>query len=472
MGECFLSFVFWLSSFPASQLLRFFMPSPAHFRRLCCIGSSLLAALYYVAPAHAQVNLPLQLPRVPDVTSPLGITKVVPTLENTVDTTLRQLKVRELLRQHRDVIDRDPRGEPIVRGELLGFGVSGDALLKARAAGFELLRTTPLEGLDLNIVALKPPPRLSIEKALKQLRDLDPQGTYDFNHIYLTSGEVTTPAIPQDTHASEDTHADASRADASRDTHAAALGATSIGLIDGGIERHHPAIGSGNITTWGCSGRAIPSAHGTAIASLMIGNASTFHGVAPGAALYAADVYCDLPTGGAVETIAAAFAWVASNQVGVINVSLVGPSNVTLQQVVRIMNERGHLIVAAVGNDGPNSPPLYPAAYPGVVAVTGVDKKRRVLIEAVRGPHVMFAAPGADMIAATQPDTYHDVRGTSFASPIVAALLASRLQHPDRTGAQTAVQSLQMEALDLGPRGRDDTYGFGLVGDGAVRVER
>jgi hypothetical protein len=420
---------------------------PSRFRRYRWLAAILAACMTLAwLPAHAQIKLPVDLPRVPDVTSTLGATRAVPGLENTFDTTLRQLRVRELLRLHRDVLERDPRGEPIVRGELLGFGVSAQAIERVQAAGYQLLRTTPLDGLDVNIVALKPPLGRSVTQALKQLRKLDPEGSYDFNHIYTASGEIGSAAAAPNADANE-------------------TPPMTVGLIDGGIDHQHSAVRDANIVVWGCGGRVVPNAHGTAIASLMVGNSSAFQGVAPRSTLFAADVYCDLPTGGAVETIAAAFAWLTTKQVGVINVSLVGPANMTLQQVVRVMNERGHLIVAAVGNDGPNAPPLYPAAYPNVVAITGVDKKRRVLLEAVRGTHVMFAAPGADMVAASSSDTYAEVRGTSFASPIVAAMLAMQLQHPDRTAAQAVIATLQSEAIDLGARGRDTTYGFGLVGE-------
>ena len=67
------------------------------------------------------------------------------------------------------------------------------------------------------------------------------------------------------------------------------------------------------------------------------------------------------PTGGAVDAVAAAFGWMARERVAVINVSLVGPRNALLERVVKTLVSRGHLIVAAVGNDGPAAPPLYPA---------------------------------------------------------------------------------------------------------------
>ena len=198
----------------------------------------------------------------------------------------------------------------------------------------------------------------------------------------------------------------------------------------------------------------------------MIGRDAHFAGAAPGAVLYAANVYCGRPTGGAVDAIVAAFAWLAGEHVPVINVSLVGPPNVLLQRVVQRVIARGSLIVAAVGNDGPAAPPLYPAAYPGVIGVTAGDAGRRVLFEAERGPQVMFAAPGAGIDAARVPRGLAAVRGTSFASPLVAGLLALRLRRPDPAAARAAVKSLVRRAIHLGPPGRNPVYGYGLIAAG------
>jgi subtilisin family serine protease len=157
----------------------------------------------------------------------------------------------------------------------------------------------------------------------------------------------------------------------------------------------------------------------------------------------------------------------AEERVAVINVSLVGPRNLLLERAVGALIARGHIIVAAVGNDGPAAPPLYPAAYPDVVGVTAVDGHRRVLIEAERGPQVMFAALGTDLQAAGIGRGYVAVRGTSFAAPAVAVLLASMVAVPDRSASLGAIGVLAKRAIDLGSPGRDLTYGFGLVGAAA-----
>jgi subtilisin family serine protease len=149
--------------------------------------------------------------------------------------------------------------------------------------------------------------------------------------------------------------------------------------------------------------------------------------------------------------------------VPVVNISLVGPANRTLELVVRRAAARGVLLVAAVGNDGPAAAPLYPAAYPEVVAVTAVDARGQVLPEACRGPHVAFAAPGSDMAAAGIVNgLYATPRGTSFAAPLVAGLLASTVHAPDTTAA-LAVTALARDAVDAGAPGRDVVYGHGLV---------
>ncbi len=387
---------------------------------------------------------PVQIPAGPDARRALN-----GTVEQLAGA--RALRVEQLVRSHRAELDRDPRGELVVRAQVVGIDVSEAALARAQQANFLVLRTEALPDLGVKITVLQTPPGMSASRGLKKLRKLDPEGTYDFNHVYLESAESMTGAIPQ------------ARA---VDAPATGGGAVRVGLIDGGIDANHVSLRANVVHAVGCDGAPVPSAHGTAVASLLAGTSGSFQGAAPGAELFAVDVYCGRPTGGAVDSVAAAFGWMARYRVAVVNVSLVGPRNALLERVVASLVSRGHLIVAAVGNDGPAAPPLYPAAYDGVVAVTAVDARHRVLLEACRGKHLDLAALGADIFAAAegQPDGFASVRGTSFASPIVAGLLAKTLPTPDAAARTKAVEALMGGAQDLGPRGRDDIYGAGLVG--------
>jgi len=415
-------------------------------------------AIALVNSAPAQVRLPgAQLPVLPTqkLTQAIGQAGT-----DTLDqlSGLRHLQIARLIRANPRTIATDPHGNPIVRDELLAFSPSAPAMEAARALGFAVVREQTIEDLDIRLVVLRPPAKLSIAKALRQLREADPAGSYDFNHIYTGGGIVAPAPAPAPAAAAADTPPENARATGSD------RAARRVGLIDAGVDVAHPAFHDSVIHPWGCADRILPSAHGTAVASLLIGRATGFRGVLPGGELYAANVYCDAPTGGAVDALAAAFSWLAQQRVAVINLSLVGPDNLALAQIVHALTSRGYLLVAAVGNDGPAAPPLYPASYPGVIGVTGVDKHRRALLEAARGKQVMFAAPGADMLAADGGGKYSAVRGTSFAAPIVAALLAQTVSVPDSSARDAAVEALAGQAIDLGPPGRDLTYGFGLVG--------
>jgi subtilase family protein len=424
-------------------------------------SARLTLLLLVMAPgASAQLALPsvrlpqlpgAGLPELPANSAPLDIDKPAAVLAGEVDPQrlrdLRELRVRALLRRHRDVLEADPHGAPVVRGEVLVLNPSEAALQAATAAGFTVLRESRSAELGTRVVVLHGAG--ATVRAVQRLQALDPTGTYDFNHIYTDSGAAPASAVP----ATPESAADPQPGAAGR----------RLGLIDSGVDASHEVFSAGTLARHGCA-QPVPAEHGTAVASLMVGRAGGFHGAAPGATLYAADVFCGLATGGAVDAVAEAFSWLAHEQVPVINVSLVGPPNKMLAGIVHELVARGYLLVAAVGNDGPAAAPLYPAAWPGVIGVTAVDARGRVLVEAGRGAQVKFAAPGADMAAARPPHGYTLVRGTSFASPIVAGLLAAALAAPDPGSVARAVAALAARATDLGAPGLDPVYGYGLVG--------
>lgn len=406
----------------------------------------LLFTLVFLAaslPATAQLG---GLPRLPTLPGTPDLNRPLRQVERELaPPELRQLRrhtVDDLLRRDRARFERDPAGEPVLRGELTWFAPLPAQLDAARAAGFLLLRERVLDGLDTRVVVLRAPPGLSTDDAVQRLRAIAPDAAVDFNHVYTGGGVVGTGAAGAPLAAAP-----------------ANGGGLRIGLIDSAPDLRHPALRNAQVRLRGCD--KPPGAHGTAVASLLVGRDGRFRGALPGATLYAADVQCG---DGAVDALADALAWMAKERVPVVNVSLVGPANRTLELVVRALAARGHVIVAAVGNDGPAAPPLYPAAYPQVVGVTGVDNRRRVLPEALQGPQVVFAAPGDVAVASAGRTGYGAARGTSFAVPVVAALIAATLREPDPAAAAHGVEQLVLQATDLGAPGRDMVFGHGLVG--------
>jgi subtilisin family serine protease len=163
-------------------------------------------------------------------------------------------------------------------------------------------------------------------------------------------------------------------------------------------------------------------------------------------------------------TLVEALGALAAEGVGVINLSLAGPSNAVLEEVIdRLVFESDIVVVAAVGNDGPSADPAYPAAYDPVLAVTAVDRDGQVYRRAVRGTHVDLAAPGVDVWTAASISGARFKTGTSFAVPFVsAAATILREARPDLTAPEVG-EELRRLATDLGDPGPDPVYGAGLL---------
>lgn len=317
---------------------------------------------------------------------------------------LRRLRLQELIRSNRATVENDGSGLPVRRGVVAVLDPDMLGLQRALGAGFRVTRDDRDPELGIRVVSLAVPGRMSARDGLKLLRKIAPQLQADFDHLYEPAGSSLAPL-----------------------TGAVAAaqgfgGGRSIGMIDGGVASH-PSLAGKSIEQNGFAGSPQPTGHGTAIASLLVGNQGPFRGAAPGAQLFVADVYGGNRAAGSATAIVRALGWLSAKHPQVINISLVGPSNKLVQHAVQVVQSRGIEVVAAVGNDGPAAPPQYPASYPGVIAVTGVDAAGRALPEAGKAAHLDFAAPGADMAAALPGQGYAKVRGTSFAAPLAAARL-------------------------------------------------
>jgi subtilisin family serine protease len=331
---------------------------------------------------------------------------------------------------------RDEHGAVIVRAEVLALGPDDASMRVTQRLGFTVARRDNLGALGFATATLRVPVGMSAVDALAVLRRADPKGIYDYAHVYNPSGgngpNMAVPAVGPST---------------ARPTPGNGL---RVGMIDGAIEKRHPAFRNASLITEAFAPNAgmQGTLHGTAVASLLVGQERRFSGYMPGATLYAADVFGDAPDGGSADIIARALNWLAANNIAVTNISLAGPPNLLLEAAVKAFIARGHTLVAAVGNGGPAAPSNYPAAYPGVVAVTSVDSNRRPELDANRG--AQFAALGVDVRAATLPDGYTGVTGTSYAAPAVTARFALLLRSPDALKAKMAFNQLSQTGIPLG----------------------
>jgi hypothetical protein len=415
--------------------MRVLIALPVMFSLLCA-GIAVRVDAQIALPSVRLPDTSRTLPSLPDI--------VAEPLEAAGDTLARVRldRIDRLLRDNRDRIEPDRNGQPAVRGILVATGVDEAMIARAAKEGFRLIDRDRIEGIDLGIVRFAVPDDHSLARAQKRLAKLLPHAEVDADHIYFASGPGG--ALPTAVLAT-----------------AASPGQARLGLIDGGVAAH-PSV-AGRVEQRGfAAGAPHASRHGTAVASLLIGSGRV-RGAASGQRLLAADVYGSDPAGGNASAIVRALGWLVQRGAAVTTISLVGPDNKLLAAAVSRAQQRGMLIVAAVGNDGPAAPPTYPASYKGVFAVTGVDARNRALPEAGRALHLDFAAPGDAVLAATGLDTTDRLRGTSFAAPLVAGRLALRYPAPAIERIGPAVSALVFEARDLGKKGRDKIYGHGLI---------
>ncbi|MDA9711437.1 S8 family serine peptidase [Luminiphilus sp.] len=238
-----------------------------------------------------------------------------------------------------------------------------------------------------------------------------------------------------------------------------------IGIIDSSVDQAHVAFLQSSITTRRfVDNQTPPDVHGTAIASIIASNDPSALGLAPRAELFAAEVFDQTAEQGqfaSTVSLIKALNWLVTQEVSVVNISLAGPPNRLLETALARVRERGVVAIAAAGNGGPMAQPMYPAAYPQVVAVTATDARGRAFRLANRGEYVDIAAPGVNIRHAQAGGGYAASSGTSYAVPFVTVAVA-RLLHLN-IELNVMLDALYAGTLDIGAPGRDQVYGYGQL---------
>jgi hypothetical protein len=245
--------------------------------------------------------------------------------------------------------------------------------------------------------------------------------------------------------------------------------APTLGMIDTVVNAEHAALAGQTLEVVSVIAEdeeRSAAVHGTAIAALLIGDAATrTPGLLPEARLVAVEAFHRDHAGDAsdVYKLVRGMDALAERDVRVVNMSFAGPANAVLQTAVEAGVEHGMTLVAAAGNRGPNADPAYPGAYPDVIAVTAVDRGRRVYRQAGRGEHIDFAAPGVRIWTAASISGGRFRSGTSYAVPFVTAAIAAETEGGQQTSPADVIEALASSSLDLGETGRDPVFGWGMV---------
>jgi type VII secretion-associated serine protease mycosin len=240
-----------------------------------------------------------------------------------------------------------------------------------------------------------------------------------------------------------------------------------VAVIDSGVDASHPDL-SGSVLPGADfssqgpgDGRKDTRGHGTGMAGFVAGHGRV-KGIAPAAKIL--PVRTASGDFGSSAALAEGINWATAQHADIISISqALDSDDLLMQQSVEAALRADIVVVAGVGNLPQDSAVGYPAAYPGVLAVAGVDRKGNHSAVSVTGLQVMLSAP-SDGLSSTYPNSQWSVgTGTSSATAIVAgaaALIRSRF--PDLSATEV-VHRLTATAIDKGAKGRDSEYGYGVL---------
>jgi hypothetical protein len=246
--------------------------------------------------------------------------------------------------------------------------------------------------------------------------------------------------------------------------HTLAHGANvTIAVIDSGIDVKHPELANAIADSFDALGsKEGPHAHGTGIAGAIVSHARLM-GSAPEARILAIRAFGAAPNGAESTSyvILKGLDYAAAHGAQIVNMSFAGPKDGLIERAIAATVAKSIVMVAAAGNAGPKSPPLYPAANANVIAVTATDAQDRLFAASNRGSHIAISAPGVDIFLPAPDEKYQMTSGTSFSAAYVSGLAALMLERNPALKPGEVRAILMKTARDLGAPGRDDLFGAG-----------
>ncbi len=236
--------------------------------------------------------------------------------------------------------------------------------------------------------------------------------------------------------------------------HTLAHGANvTVAVIDSGIDVKHPELANAIAGSFDALGsKEGPHVHGTGIAGAIVAHARLM-GSAPAARI--------LATQSTSFIILKGLDYAAAHGAQIVNMSFAGPRDALIERGIAATAAKGIVMIAAAGNAGPKSPPLYPAANTNVIAVSATDAQDRLFAASNRGSHIAISAPGVDIFLPAPDEKYQMVSGTSFSAAYVSGLAALMLERNSALKPDQVRAILMKTARDLGSPGRDDLFGAG-----------
>lgn len=234
--------------------------------------------------------------------------------------------------------------------------------------------------------------------------------------------------------------------------HEIARGKVSVAVIDSGIDLTSPELTgdiAGSLDALGTGAKV--HAHGTAIAGAIAAHGRLM-GAAPAARIFAVRAFSGSDgDNGTTYAILTGLDWAVQRGVRVVNMSFAGPQDPAIAVGLAAANHQGVVLIAAAGNKGAKSPPLFPAADRNVIAVTSTDEHDQLPAFANRGPYVAVAAPGVDLMLLAPNGSLQFASGTSFSAAYVTGTVALMLERDPGLTPEAVRRALMASAHPLPP---------------------
>jgi subtilisin family serine protease len=238
-----------------------------------------------------------------------------------------------------------------------------------------------------------------------------------------------------------------------------------IAVIDSGIDADHPELAHTVMDSFDALGsKEGAHVHGTGIAGAIAAHGRLM-GSAPEARILAIRAFGSAPGGAESSSyvIIKSLNYAVLHGAQIINMSFAGPRDILIERGIAATAARDVVLVAAAGNAGPKSPPLFPAANPNVIAISGTDAQDRLFAASNRGVHIALAAPGTDIFLPAPDQKYQMTSGTSFSAAYVSGIAALLLERNPALKPSEVRAILTSTARDLGTPGKDEMFGYGQV---------
>lgn len=359
-------------------------------------------------------------------------------------------------------------------GEIVVTGLSEADLAILQTEGFAVIEALSITRSGPVLHRLQVPKGVPLDAARDRVRARETGTNADFNHYFRASQDIVPAAAPEASpiaRAAECDHLNCGVLDQIDWPTARSSDCQTtfeIGVIDTSVNLVHAGLAGAQIDFIRLADADLPASgetHGTAVVALLVGDEARAPGLLPEARLVAIDIFSR--EGGDeradVVHLVQALDLLAERKVRVVNLSLAGPENTVLSDMLAAVEAAGMLVVAAVGNAGPASPAAWPAAADTVLAVTAVDGNDRIYRRAQRGLHVDVAAPGVEIWSAASAKGVKPRTGTSYAAPFASAAAAIMMSRDPLMTPAAAIAHLRSLTRDLGVAGADEVFGSGVL---------